>query len=142
MGSVRTYLNFQGNCEEAFAAYAAIFESESYGLTRFGDAAAMPPLSDNEQRLVMIVGLTILGGHVLLGSDMLASMGHHTRIGNNTTLVLEVDSRDEADRYYEALSAGGGESSPMADMFWGAYWGVCLDRFGIRWMINFTHAND
>ncbi|HEY3880555.1 MAG TPA: VOC family protein [Trebonia sp.] len=78
------------------------------------------------------------GGHVLMATDMLRSMGQQTRVGNNTTLNLEVDSRDEADRLYGALSEGGSEGSPMADMPWGAYWGVVLDRYGIRWMINHT----
>jgi PhnB protein len=78
------------------------------------------------------------GGHVLMATDMLRSMGQQTRVGNNTTLNLEVDSRDEADRLYGALSEGGSEGFPMADMPWGAYWGVVLDRYGIRWMINHT----
>jgi PhnB protein len=69
---------------------------------------------------------------------MLASMGHAVRIGNNTTIVLETDSREQADEFYDALSQNGSDTQAMADMFWGAYWGVCLDRFGIRWMISYT----
>ena len=72
---------------------------------------------------------------------MLSSMGQEARIGNNTTLCLDVDTKEEADRLYGALSEGGSESSPMADMPWGAYWGVTLDRYGIRWMINHTPAS-
>jgi PhnB protein len=67
-------------------------------------------------------------------------MGHETRIGNNTTLCLDVDSREAADHLYGALSDGGSEGSPMADMPWGAYWGVVLDRYGIRWMVNHSPA--
>ena len=86
----------------------------------------------------MHVELPILAGHVLMATDMVESMGHALRIGNNTTINLEPDTRDEADRLYAALSEGGDETecSPLADMFWGAYWGTCLDRFGIRWMFN------
>lgn len=84
--------------------------------------------------------LPILDGHLLMATDMLCSMGHETRVGNNTTLCLEPDSREEADRLYDALSAGGSEGSPMADMPPGAYWGVVLDRFGIRWMVNVPTA--
>ena len=72
-----------------------------------------------------------------LAEDMLESMGHKLKIGNNTTICLEPDSKEETDRLYNALSAGGSDAMPMQDMFWGAYWGTCLDKFGIRWMFNF-----
>jgi PhnB protein len=140
MARVDTYLNFQGQTEAAFTYYANTFGTEITMLTRFSDAPAMGPeaLRAEEQRLVLHAQLPILGGHLLMASDMLESMGQQTRIGNNTTLCLDVDSKDEADRLYAALSAGGSESSPMADMPWGAYWGVTLDRYGIRWMISHT----
>ncbi len=137
MTRVSTYLNFQGQTEEALALYAETFGTQVTALTRFSDLPAGPgELPPDERNLVMHAELPIAGGHVLMATDMLASMGQQTRIGNNTTLCLEVDSRQEADRLYSALSAGGSEGSPMADMPWGAYWGVILDRYGIRWMIN------
>jgi PhnB protein len=71
---------------------------------------------------------------------MLESMGHQVRIGNNTTISLELDSRDEADRLFSALSSGGSDTMGMQDMPWG-YWGVCLDRFGVRWMFSYTEPN-
>jgi len=140
---VSTYLNFMGNAEEAFEHYRSVFGTDyiNNGIMRLGDVAAdpsMPPLSDADKRLVMHVELPILAGHVLMATDMVESMGHALRIGNNTTINLEPDTRDETDRLYAALSAGGDETecSPLQDMFWGAYWGTCLDRFGIRWMFN------
>jgi len=142
MGRVSTYLNFQGQTEEAFTFYAGVFETTFAPPMRFGDIPNGPPLSEDEAKQVMNVQLPILGGHVLMGTDMLASMGHHVRVGNNTTIVLETDSRDQADRFFDQLSVGGGESQAMGDMFWGAYWGVCLDRFGIRWMISYTAADE
>ncbi|MCP6071757.1 hypothetical protein NL367_29365, partial [Klebsiella pneumoniae] len=75
-----------------------------------------PDLPADEQHLVMHAELPIVAGHVLMATDMLSSMGHEVRIGNNTTLCLDVDSREEADRVYTALSEGGSEGSPMADM--------------------------
>jgi len=143
MARVATYLNFMGNTEEAFNYYASVFHTEfSSPLIRFGDVPGPAELSPEESAMVMNVALPILDGHVIMGTDMLASMGHQVRIGNNTTLVLETDSREQADEFYAALSAGGSqtEKQDMADMFWGAYWGVCLDRFGIRWMISHTPA--
>jgi PhnB protein len=140
MARVNTYLNFPGTTEEAFAFYAKTFGSETTMLTRYSDMPAAGPgeLPAGEQNLVMHAELPIDGGHVLMATDMLESMGQQTRIGNNTTLCLDVDSREEADRLYDALSEGGSEGSPMADMPWGAYWGVVLDRYGIRWMVNYT----
>ena len=136
MARVNTYLNFQGQTEEAFTYYAKVFGTEITMLARFSDTPGPGELPAEERDMVMHAELPILAGHVLMATDMLRSMGHETRIGNNTTLCLEVDSRDEADRLYGALSDGGSEGSPMADMPWGAYWGVTLDRYGIRWMIS------
>ena len=143
MARVSTYLNFQGRTEEAFAFYAKTFGTEVTMLSRYSDMPAAGPgeLPAEERNLVMHAELSIIAGHVLMATDMLRSMGQETRIGNNTTLCLDVDSRDEADRLYGALSEGGSEGSPMADMPWGAYWGVILDRYGIRWMVNHTPAS-
>ncbi len=141
MSRVCTYLNFQGQTEEAFEFYASVFHTDyATPLLRFGDFPSPTPLSEEESRGVMNVSLPILNGHIIMGTDFLASAGHQIRVGNNTTIVLETDSREQADEFYGALSAGGSttERQDMADMFWGAYWGVCLDRYGIRWMISHT----
>jgi PhnB protein len=142
MSRVNTYLNFQGQTEEAFALYAKTFGTDVTALTRFSELPGGAPadIPEAERSLVMHAELPIIGGHVLMATDMLRSMGQETRVGNNTTICLDVDSRDEADRLYGALSDGGTEGSPMADMPWGAYWGVILDRFGIRWMVNHAAA--
>ncbi len=140
MARVDTYLNFQGQTEEASAFFAKIFGTEVTMLTRYSDMPTLGPgeLPAAERDLVLHAELPITGGHLLMATDMLRSMGQETKIGNNTTLCLDVDSREEADHLYGALSEGGSEGSPMADMPWGAYWGVTLDRYGIRWMINHT----
>lgn len=143
MARVNTYLNFQGQTEEAFTLYAKTFGTEITMISRFCDAEQMGlgQLPADERDLVMHAELPIIGGHVLMATDMVRSMGQEVRVGNNTTICLDVDSRDEADRIYGALSDGGSEGSPMADMPWGAYWGVVLDRYGIRWMVNYTPAS-
>lgn len=142
MARVNTYLNFEGKAEEALSFYAGIFGTEITMLSRYSDMPAMGPaeLPESERGFVMHAELPIVSGHLLMATDMLPSMGQHTRIGNNTTLCLDVDTRDEADRVYDALAEGGSEGSPMADMPWGAYWGVVLDRYGIRWMVNHPTA--
>jgi PhnB protein len=136
MSKVSTYLNFQGQTEEAFNFYSQVFGHPVEGLARIGD---MPPgegsLSEEVLKMVMHVELEILGGHRIMATDMLASQGQKIVVGNNTTVNLELDDRGEADRLYALLSKGGSEGSGMLDQFWG-YWGCCLDRFGIRWMFN------
>jgi PhnB protein len=94
-----------------------------------------PTLPDNEMNAVMHVALPILGGTVIMGTDMLESMGQKLVVGNNTTISLGPDTKEETDRLFNALSAGGSEIAPMRQEFWG-YWGCCLDRFGVRWMFN------
>jgi PhnB protein len=133
-----------GETEEAFSVYGSVFGTElSSPLIRFRDMPAdphMPALTDEEMNGVLHVELPILAGHLLMGTDMLESLGHQLRIGNNTTISLELDSRDEADRLFSALSSGGSDTMGMQDMPWG-YWGVCLDRFGVRWMFSYTDPN-
>ena len=139
MSRVSTYLNFMGQTEEAFRFYASVFGSEMPGqITRMGDMPSGPggpTLTEAEKKMVAHVELPIMAGHVLMGTDMLGSMGHELRVGNNITICLEPDTRAEADRLYAALSDRGSESTGMQDMPW-AYWGCSLDRYGIRWMFN------
>lgn len=139
MSRVSTYLNFMGDTEEAFRFYASVFGTEILGeIFRMGDMAVgpgAPELSDAEKHLVGHVQLPILGGHVLMGTDLLSSMGHELRVGNNVTINLEPDGRAETDRLYAALSDGGSESTGMQQMPW-AYWGCTLDRYHVRWMFN------
>lgn len=140
MASVSIYLNFMGNTKEAFEFYKSVFGTDySAPFMYLGDVPSgpgMPQLSEEDKGKVMHVALPILGGTQIMGTDMLESMGHSLKIGNNTTINLEPDSREETDRLYNLLSEGATECSPLQDQFWGAYWGVCLDKFGIRWMFN------
>jgi PhnB protein len=141
MSKVSIYLNFQGNTEEAFNFYKSVFRTEFVGpVSRMSDVPAqpgMPPLPEKEKNAIMHMALPILGGTLIQGTDMLESMGHKLKIGNNTTICLEPDSKEETDRLFAGLSTGGSDSLAPQDMFWGAYWGVCLDKYGVRWMFNF-----
>ena len=139
MAHVSTYLNYMGQTEEAFNFYAAAFGVEkSPRIMRYSDMPSMPgapEIPDNEKNLVLHAELKIIGDHTLMATDMLESMGHHTKIGNNTTINLNLDSRQEADRLFDIFSDGATEQAGMMDMPYG-YWGVALDKFGIRWMFN------
>ncbi len=140
MSRVSTYLNFMGNAEEAFNFYQSVFGTEFLGpIYRMGDMPGdpdAPELRDEEKQLVMHVELPILAGHVLMGTDMLASQGHQLRTGNNMTINLELEERAESERLFGQLSQGGEDVFGLENMPWGAYWGTCLDRFGVRWMLN------
>ena len=139
MAKTNIYLNFQGNAEEAFNLYQSIFKTTwAAPILRMGDMPqqdGMPQLSELEKNKIMHISLPILGGTHIMGTDMLESMGHQLKIGNNTTISLEPDTKEEADRIYQLLSQGGTDCVAPHETFWG-YWGVCLDRFGIRWMFN------
>ena len=142
MASVSIYLNFAGNAEEAFNSYKKIFKTEfSTPIMRMGDAPTrpgLPVLSETDKTKVMHVALPILGGVQIMATDILESMGHKLVEGNNVTISLNPDTREEADRLYNELSPGGTNGVAPHDEFWG-YWGTCKDKFGIRWMFNITN---
>lgn len=139
MASVGTYLNFAGNAEEAFTFYAKVFRAELGPIMRFGEMPPdpnSPPMPDHAKNMVLHVGLPILDGHLLMGSDTVAEWGQRLNVGNNVYVSLTPDTRDEADRLFAALAEGGEVEMPMADMFWGDYFGSLTDRYGIKWMVN------
>ena len=139
MARTSTYLNFMGKTEEAFRFYASVFGTELSPFNRMGEVPSgpgMPALSEAEKNAVMHVSLPILGGHVLMGTDMLESMGHKLILGNNVSINLEPDTRAETERLFQRLAEGGSIEMPLQDMFWGAYFGSLSDKFGIRWMFN------
>lgn len=143
MARTSTYLNFAGTTEAAFRFYATVFGGELSPIHRIGDAPPMPgapALADAEKNFVMHVETVILGDHVLMGTDIVESMGHKLIEGNNVSINLEPDSREDTDRLFKALAEGGKAEMPLMDMFWGAYFGTLVDKFGTRWMFNFTAA--
>jgi len=140
MAKVSTYLNFAGNTEAAFLYYKSIFGGDFQGdIVRYGTMPPMdemPPISEADRNLIVHIALPILGGHVLMGTDAPESMGFNVRFGNNIYINLEPDSRAETDRLFNALAAGGKIEMALQDMFWGAYFGSCTDKFGVQWMFN------
>lgn len=144
MPRVSTYLNFPRSTEEAFNFYRSVFGGEfTGGINRFKDmpvSSGTPPLAEEDRDLVMHVELTITGGHVLMGTDAPASMGFSVNFGNNVYINLEPDTRKETKNLFDALSAGGKVTMELQDMFWGAYYGSCTDKFGVQWMFNCVGA--
>jgi PhnB protein len=140
MAKVSTYLNFPRTTEAAFNFYKEIFGGEfEGGVNRFSDIPpqeGVPPIAEEDRDLVMHVALPILGGHVLMGTDAPESMGFIVNQGNNVYINLEPDTRSETQRLFNALSEGGKVEQELQEMFWGDYYGSCVDKFGTLWMFN------
>ncbi|HNM07096.1 MAG TPA: SRPBCC domain-containing protein [Chitinophagales bacterium] len=138
---VCTYLNFPGNTEDAMLFYKGIFKTEFVqGIQRFGDVpseAGAPPVPDALKQMVLHVELPLIGGHILMATDAPQEMGFEVKAGNNMHISLEPDSKEETTRIFNALAEGGNITMELQDMFWGAYYGSCTDKYGINWMLNF-----
>lgn len=138
MATIHTYLNFDGNCEEAFNFYKSVFGGE---FTYIGKLGEMPPqegftVSEADKNKIMHVSLPI-GNTVLMGSDTGGDCAPTFLQGNNFSISINTESIEEADQLFTAISAGGQIVMPMDHMFWGAYFGMATDKFGVNWMVNF-----
>ena len=142
MKQVNPYLNFDGKAEEAMTFYKSVFGGEfsGNGIMHMGDMPGCDEMNitDEEKKRVMHVSLPLDNGQFLMASDIVPSMGHQLHVGNNNYISICPDSREEADRLFEALSQGGEVEMPMQDQFWGDYFGSLKDKYGVCWMLNFT----
>ena len=138
MKTVNPYLNFPGTAEEAFNFYKSIFGGEFASLQRFKDMPPSGELSKEDGEKIMHIALPLGKDNVLMATDALASMGRKLSVGNNFYLTVETESEEEANKVFAGLSAGGKVNMPMAKTFWGAYFGMLVDKFAINWMISYT----
>jgi PhnB protein len=137
---IHPYLNFESKAEEAFRFYEKALGGKLTEIHRFG---SMPQqdgfeLTPEQKNLVMHVGLELPDGEMIMASDMLAGMGPQRVEGNNISISVHPGSKQEADRIFNALAQGGTITMPIADQFWGDYFGGLTDRFGINWMVNYS----
>ena len=137
MSAINPYLNFNGNTEEAFNFYKSVFGGEFMALMRFKDNAECAQMAESDKDRIMHIALPIGNGNVLMGTDALESMGQKLTFGNNFYICLSPESKEEAERLFNGLSAGGKIEMPLQDMFWGAYYGSFADKFGVQWMVNY-----
>jgi len=139
MKKVNIYLNFKGNCLEVFNFYKSVFGGEFSYFGTFGDMPPQegaPELSEKQKSQILHVSLPIGEQTVLMGSDSLGIWGPQPTFGNNFSISLSVDTKEDADKHFELLSQGGKIGMPLADMFWGSYFGSFTDKFGINWMVS------
>ena len=139
--TLSTYLNFDGNCREAFEYYRDVFGGEFMVMETFRNGPPDMGLPENELDNVMHVSFPI-GSSVLMGSDVPSTFGPSHKQGNNFSISISAESREESDALFGKLSKGGNVSMPMQDMFWGSYFGACTDKFGINWQVNCEPAQE
>ncbi|MEP6844713.1 MAG: VOC family protein [Panacibacter sp.] len=135
--NINPYLNFAGNTEEAFNFYKSVFGGEFAMLQRFKDTPDADKLPPGVENMIMHVSLPIGNGNILMATDAPEQMGFSLKEGNNFYICIGPDSKEEATRLYNGLSAGGTIEMELQDMFWGAYYGSFTDKFGVKWMINY-----
>lgn len=136
---IHPYINFTGNCEEAFNHYRSVFGGEFPYIGRYKD---MPPSENSAQmdgEKIMHMSIRIAPDTYIMGSDIGGDWAKDVIVGNNVQLSVNAESEEHADRLFAGLSEGGQPTMPMAKTFWGSYFGMCCDKFGIRWMISFEY---
>ena len=139
MKAVNPYLNFSGNTEDAFKFYKSVFGGEFLTVMRFKDVPDQD-IPEAVKNQIMHIALPIAPNIILMGTDAPEEMGFKLIKGNNLYISLETESKEEADKLFNGLSVGGNIKMPMADQFWGDYYGNFTDKYGVCWMINFSKA--
>ncbi|MFA5046820.1 MAG: VOC family protein [Paludibacter sp.] len=137
MALINPYINFNGNAEEAFNFYKSVFGGEFALIIRFKDMSGPEfSVADNEANKIMHIALPI-GQNVLMANDVPESMGKVNENENRSKISVSAQSREEADKLFNGLSAGGSIEMPIADSPWGSYFGMFRDKYGIEWIVDF-----
>lgn len=139
--SLNTYLTFEDNCREAFEFYRSVFGGEFSEIHTFAEAPAEMSVSDAEKDRIMHVSLPV-GSSVLMGSDSCSAFCPPPVVGDNFSISIVAESKDHCDDMFAKLSDGGTVKMPMSETFWGAYFGMWTDRFGINWMVDYELPKD
>ena len=143
MTTVNVYLNFAGNCEEAFNFYKSVFGGDFPYLGRYkdmpaNDDPACEPMPEELGNKIMHVSLQISKETAIMGSDTGGEWASKFKAGNNFSISINTNSKEEADRLFSGLSTGGLVTMPMEKTFWGDYFGMFTDKFEVNWMVSFN----
>lgn len=137
MALINPYINFNGNAEEAFNFYKSVFGGEFAAIMRFSDMTENNfPMGENEANRIMHIALPI-GKNILMGNDVPEFMGKVNENENRSKISISAESKEEADRLFKGLSAGGTIEMPISESPWGSYFGMFRDKYGIEWMVDF-----
>ena len=138
MAEINPYIHFNGNAEEAFNFYKSVFGGEFAMVARFKDMdMGDHPIPESEANKISHIALPIGKHSLLMGSDTPSFMGTHNENENRSKISISAESKEEADRIYNGLSAGGQVEMPIQDSPWGSYFGMFRDKYGFEWMIDF-----
>lgn len=139
MTTINPWINFNGNAEEAFTFYKSVFGGEFTKIIRFKDlASAEFQVAEKEENKIMRIVLSIGNGSELIANDVPEFMGKVNEHENRSKILIHTESKEEADRLFNALSVGGTVEGLMSDSPWGTYFGMFRDKYGIEWMVEFT----
>lgn len=139
MKTINPWINFNGNAEEAFTFYKSVFGGEFTKITRFKDlTSAEFQVPETEANKIMHIALPIGNGSVLMGNDVPEFMGNVNERENRSKIVVNTDSKEEAEKIFSGLSAGGEVEGPMGDSPWGTHAGMFRDKYGIEWIVEFS----
>lgn len=137
MALINPHINFNGNAEEAFNFYKSVFGSAFTKIMRFKDLSSPEfPVAENEANKIMHIALPI-GKNFLMGNDVPEILGRTNERENRSKIVITTESKEEADKLFNGLSAGGEIEMPISDSPWGSYFGMFRDKYGIEWMVDF-----
>jgi PhnB protein len=138
MRAINSWINFNGNAEEAFTFYKSVFGGAFTKVIRFKDlASAEFPVAEKEANKIMTIALPIGKHNVLMGNDVPEFMGRVNENENRSKIVVSAESKEEADQIFNGLSAGGEVEGPIGDSPWGTYAGMFRDKYGIEWIVEF-----
>ena len=138
MRTINPWINFNGNAEEAFHFYKSVFGGKFTKVIRFKDLASDEfPVSENEADKIMHISLPIGKNNVLIANDVPEIMGRTNENENRSKIAINAESREEADKVFSGLSAGGDVEGPIGDTPWGTYAGMFRDKYGIEWIVEF-----
>jgi PhnB protein len=142
MALINPHVNFNGNAEEAFTFYKSVFGGEFATIIRFKDlAGAGFPVAEKEENKIMHIALPI-GKSMLMANDVPEIMGRTNENENRSKIVITAENKEEADKLFNGLSAGGQIEMPIGDSPWGTYFGMFRDKYGIEWMVDFNPKNN
>jgi PhnB protein len=141
MTTINPWINFNGNAEEAFTFYKSVFGTEFSKVVRFKDLASDEfPVAENEENKIMYIALPLGKGSMLIANDVPEVLGRVNEHENRSKVLVSVESKEEADRLFEGLSAGGEVEGSIGDSPWGTYAGMFRDKYGIEWIVEFSSS--
>jgi PhnB protein len=143
MRAINPWINFNGNAEEAFTFYKSVFGGEFTNIIRFGDISSTEfPVAENDTHKILRIALPVGENNMLIANDVPEFLGRVNENENRSKIVVSAESREEADKIFNGLSAGGYVDGPIGDSPWNTYGGMFRDKFGIEWIVEFDPTDN